>query len=223
MSPRRAPLAAVGVAVVVACAAGGCRAAAMPGAPESRRAPQPVRLPSGLTMSPALAILDLEQNARYRWATPDSLVRGLTTEDAESVTSPRVLALSEPVGTVLRANGWRAVPDSAAYELAMFTVARTVMRREERTEYFQNPDSRLPRCDASLGSKQPRCTTAAPPTTRSVLVNVPQTERWVFLILRRRSDGATRVWVNSETVARDLMRLFTAGDAASTARSPRSP
>jgi len=209
----RAALACAGVFAFVAC-----RAPA--GGFETPRPERAARLAAGLTMTPALVLLELAPDAQFRWAAPESLVNGLTSEDIASVNSTEVLDLRESVRTVVLASGWRLVPDSAQYEIAVFTVARTGMRREGRTESFQNPDSNLPLCDTSRGSNQPRCRNGPAQTTRTVYVSVPYTERHVFHVVRRVSDGATRVWTHpvidlravDAGVARDLLRLFASGD-----------
>jgi len=165
-------------------------------------------------MRRALRLIDLEGDRRFRWVAPESLVRGLTSEDIASVTSADVLRLRESVETVFFADGWRLVPDSAVYELTVFVAARTEMRAETRTEQTITPTTDLPRCDASRGGAQPRCTNN-PVNSRTYVVQVPVTTRLVFHVVRRRADGAVRLWVNEAanlpaaeaTVARDLLRL----------------
>lgn len=211
MTRPSAPLLLALLLAVAGCA--GSSGATVQASPRVREA----RLPSGLTMAPALAIIELEEDRRFRWADPDSLVRGLTSEDAASVHSRVVLDLRESVRTVLLANGWRLVPDSADYDVAVFTVARTEMQRETRTEQTTTATSSLPRCNESTGQRPGASCTNEPVRTRSYQVNVPVTVRRVYHVVRRREDGATRVWVHGTTdlaavdasVARDLLRLFT--------------
>ncbi|MCE9602359.1 MAG: hypothetical protein K8S21_09165 [Gemmatimonadetes bacterium] len=171
-------------------------------------------------MTPALVLLGLEEDRRFRWVPPDSLLRGLTSDDVASVGSPTVLGLRESVETVVTANGWRLVPDSADYEIAIFTVARTELRRETRTEQAVTATTGLPRCDESKGQRAGSTCSNNPVSSRSYEVGVPLTVRNVFHVVRRRADGAVRVWVNPDgnlpaveaTVARDLLRLFLSRD-----------
>ena len=115
------------------------------------------------------------------------------------------------------ANGWRLAPDSATYEFTVFTAARTEMRPETRTEQTttSTTTSGLPRCDESRGGAQPRCSNN-PVNSRTYVVHVPVTTRLIFHVVRRRADGAVRLWVHQAgnlpaadaTVARDLLRLL---------------
>jgi hypothetical protein len=174
-----------------------------------------VNLPAGLKMSRALQLIDLDGDRRFRWVAPESLVRGLTSEDIASVASGGVLRLRESVQTLFFANGWRLTPDSAVYEYTVFTAARTEMRPETRTEQTTTSTSGLPRCDESRGGAQARCSNN-PVNSRTYVVHVPVTTRLVFHLVRRRADGAVRLWVNQAenlpaadaTVARDLLRLL---------------
>ncbi len=209
------PMVALGVALTLA----GCHhgAAADRDAASRRRE---VRLPSGISIAPALAIVALEPDRRYRWVAPDSLVKGLTSEDAGSVRSRTALDLRRSVETVVGASGWRISSDSADYDLAVFVVSRTEMVRETRTERTTTATTGLPRCSESTGQRPGATCSNDPVNSRTYEVNVPTIVRRVFHVVRRRSDGATRVWVNpvadlpavDATVARDLLRLLTAGD-----------
>lgn len=212
---RRGRLAAFGLALTL----GGChQQATVVRQPAS--AGRELQLPSGITMAPARRIVALEEDRRYRWVEPDSLVSGLTSEDAASVRSRTVFDLRQTVETVIAANGWRPSPDSAEYDLAVFVVSRTEMVREARTEQTTTATTGLPRCDASTARRPGERCSNAPVNSRIYYVNVPTVVRRVFHVVRRRSDGATRVWVNPASnlpavdavVARDLLRLFTALD-----------
>jgi hypothetical protein len=105
-----------------------------------------VRLDHGITLPVAPHLLTLPEIATFRFVAPDSLALGLTAEDATSVGLREPRELREAVGTVLLGLGWEVMPDSAAFELALFMTARTVRRTEQRTESYPDPNATLPRC-----------------------------------------------------------------------------
>ncbi|MBK7908348.1 MAG: hypothetical protein IPJ78_17550 [Gemmatimonadetes bacterium] len=175
-----------------------------------------IPLGAGIALPAGEIIAALPKDARYRFVAPDSLVRGATRDDLADGATARALRAS--IGTVLQSQGWRESPDSSGYDLSAFVATRTVTRTEERHESIAPPPTGgLPRCDPSRGTNQPRCTSEPErPRTRTVRVSVPVPVMRVVVIMRRRSDGAVRYWIQEDQsrpsleplVARDLVRLF---------------
>ena len=199
------------------CAAGcaGTSRAPRTGHPQASRL---IPLGAGIALPAGPLLVSLPQDQYYRFVPPDSLVRGATSEDVASAGAMRTLRAS--IDVVLRSQGWRESGDSAEYEFSVFQAARTARRTEEREELIvSSPTSGLPRCDQSRGGNQPRGSND-PHRTRIVRVSVPYTVRRVIAVLRRRSDGAVRFWVQQDadaestqaTIARDLLRLLASAD-----------
>lgn len=174
-----------------------------------------VRLDHGITLPVAPLLLTLPEIATFRFVAPDSLALGLTAEDATSVGLREPRELREAVGTVLLGLGWEVIPDSAAFELALFMTARTVRRTEQRTESYPDPNATLPRCGYTREDRPGVNCTKDPNPVRTVNVPVVDVERRLMLVLRRRVDGAHHWWSYAPAdlegvkaaVARDLLRM----------------
>jgi hypothetical protein len=209
MRARRVPLLLAAVLVGAACAhAPALRAGTDP------LATRVIPLGMGIALPASETILEFPPDQHYRFVPPDSLVRGMTSEDAASVRGMTPFQAS--LGVVLQSQGWRESADSADYDIAIFVAQRTAMRTEIREELVASTEaSGLPRCDASRMGNQPRCTNERD-RTRQVRVSVPYTEARLYHVIRRRSDGAVRYWAHGQplnetvqaAVARDLLRLF---------------
>ncbi len=181
----------------------------------ARRAESRIPLGDGLALPAAQRILTLPSDQRYRFVPPDSLVGGTTTEDVRSAS--QTASLRTAMSVVLHSRGWRESEDSADFDIAIFFSRRTQMRSEVREERVVSTEaSHLPRCDASRGGNQPRCTNEREPAVRRVSVSVPYTTTRMYHIIRRRSDGAVRFWAHTAVdmeqvkgiVARDLLETL---------------
>lgn len=214
MRRRRAAAPMACRAIAVALVLGGCASARGSGLSTGR-----IPIGNDLAVLGTTRILTLPDDQRFRFVPADSLVAGVTSEDAASVDLPAVANLREGFAIVLRSHGWVASDESPDFDIAIFMVRRTHMvtrTREERVP-LANP---LPRCDLSRGGNQPRCSDQRQETTRTVRYSEPVTSTRTIHVIRRRSDGAVRIWgadgfpseQQKAMVARDLLRhLFTDG------------
>jgi hypothetical protein len=190
--------------------AGCARASTTRGAAEAG-APRTIPLGFGIALPAGEAIRKLPPEQRYRFVSPDSLVRGATDEDVASVR--QLSALRANVAVVLHGHRWRESSDSAEYDIVVFVAERTFTRTEVREEPVVSSEaSGLPFCEKP-GGNQPRCTTDRNARTRQVRVSVPFPVRRHYHIIRRRSDGAVVYWVQQEplgetSVLADLVKLF---------------
>lgn len=204
-------------ALVLAALLAGAACASARGAPPNPTEGTLRQIPLGLGMvlpaGPQILTLPVDQ--RYRFVSPASIVRGVTTEDLTSV--GQVGDLRAAVGVVLHSRGWRESADSAEFDIAIFIGRRTEMRPEVREERIVSTTAnQLPRCEQSRTGSSPRCTTERDPTVRRVNVMVPHTVSRVYHVVRRRDDGAVRYWSHAVTdleavkgaVARDLLRTL---------------
>lgn len=132
----------------------------------------------------------LPHGARFRWADPRRVFAGLSDRDVERAMSfeaheERLFFLA-----VLDANGWRAVPDSAEYELVVARSSRAL------TQTISTPDPRnQERIDPCAGQlpqncRRPREIVYPPRVTRETVTEIRQ----LYAVVRLR-DGATRWWI----------------------------
>ncbi len=192
-----------------------CRASATGEARRTRDVP----IGAGLSIAAGPMIVDLPAEQGYRFVAPNEIVIAATSEDIASSGGASVLPMRDAIATVLHSQGWRDVGDSADYDITVFEVARTGFRREERTEKISTATSGLRRCDQSRsGQPASSCTVDEPVTERTYSIGVPIVTRGTVVVIRRRDDGAQRLWQlepgNDERgkaiVARDLLRLLAA-------------
>lgn len=204
-------------ALMAAAWLGGACAHATPARPVlNPHATRTVPLGDGIALPAGVTITSLPAGQRFRFVSPDSLAYGLTSEDVASASG--MMALRENLRIVLRSQRWTESEDSAAYDVAVFAVRRTLMVSVTREQpVVSSPTSNLPRCDLSRGGNQPPCTNEPNPRTRTVRVVEPRTTARVIHVIRRRADGAVRYWVHGADaapgdaiVSRDLLRLFSA-------------
>lgn len=196
--------------VALACVSAGALA-------QGRRA-RVQRLENGLTLPLAPRIFLLESPRTFRFVSPDSLVKGVTSEDVASAATTAAEELRAAVVTILRSEGWTEVgsSDRAEYDIAVFFSARTEQVSETRTEQVTTATSSLPRCDASQGQRAGATCTNDPVRSRTYTVTRPRTVRSVYHVIRRNDDGGLKWWRHSTTdlgrvealVARDLLRLL---------------
>ena len=213
------------VVLVMLVALGACRAAvAPPPAPAPKGATidaRPVKLGLGLTLAATPRIVDLEGDATFRWVPPDSLVGGLTSEDRRAAGGALAAGFRTTIETVLRSHRWAAAADSAAYDLTLFEAARFRTATDARTETVDRTAREQLECDATRtrapGPVGGRC---PPRVVRTTTSTAQVSDNTVVLVIRRRSDAATRAWlvraspreVAEAVIARDLIALLDAGD-----------
>lgn len=159
----------------------------------------------------ALPISGLPSVATFAWVEPGRAFAGIDAERDDAL-HPLTADLRLSAATVLRANGWRAVPaDSAEFLLSMVRVELseqvTVMTPDPRND---RPSQRPRRCDttrtpAPPNSQTPRQPTSEPPCTNQPPGEYPPirstqlvTRRTVGYSMQRVADGASRQWVLSD-------------------------
>lgn len=136
---------------------------------------------------------------------------GLDADDASSTAEPELAEWRKAFSTVMGSGRWVESADSAQFDVTIFTRARMTMRREGRPQLVVN----VTRCGDVPTTQLQLCTDDA----------IDHTETWStnydpFHIIRRRSDGAMRVWRHHgvkaaavrSRVAGDLRKMLRAGE-----------
>jgi hypothetical protein len=188
-----------------------CRRSASPGPgspPGTNAASVQSPLPSGPTDR---RLLDtLPPSALFRWADPRSVFSGLSESDVERAMSFDAHEQRRFLVAVLDASGWRAVPDSAEFELVAAKSTRTLWRNvstpDPRNEGYVDP------CIGQLPQhcRRPPRVVYPPRVTRESTTELRQ----LFAVVRLR-DGATRWWIvqgeNPGDVPVALLRMLRNG------------
>lgn len=165
-----------------ACARTSATAAAG-GAPAGRT----MSVGAGITLPSGPVLRALPPGQRYRFVPPDSIASGLAADDVASMDEPTLVEWRDALARVLADGGWVASADSAAYDVTIFSVSRLGMRRESRVRLTANVTScgDVPTTQLQLCTDDPLQTTEEWSTSHAT-----------YHVIRRRSDGAVRVWVH---------------------------
>lgn len=163
----------------------------------------------GITLRSGPRLTALPPAQRYRFVSPDSLVAGLDAEvmaEREQELRLRRQAFSADVGSAR----WVESADSVQFDVAIFTTKSTRLRRGSHA-----PAPIMPETECG-----------APSTQLQQCGEFPSAAAWrwdtqyeTYHVLRRRSDGAVRVWRHGGTrvpsdrasVGADLREMFRAG------------
>lgn len=154
-----------------------------------------VKAVNRISLRPGPALTSLQADQRFRFVPPDSLTIGLATADADSFYGPEVQDLRLTFASVMERGRWRESRDSAQFDVTIFTTARVTMRRERSG----NVAASTAACSATPTQAQ-RCTDDA-----ALYTEVFTTEFSTVHIIRRRSDGAVRVWLKGGAEAAAAM------------------
>lgn len=157
-----------------------------------------------LAMRSGPELRGLPPDQRFRFISPDSLVTGVAAADKASIEEPYVAELRKTFATVMGNGRWVESDDSAQFDVTIFTTSRTKMQPASRTRLEQE----LSTCgDRSTGPVLIWCPDASLHYTESWLTVVT-----TFHIIRRRSDGAVRVWRGSSRVDAELLEMLRTGE-----------
>lgn len=147
-----------------------------------------VQIGDGIRVPTTATLTTLPPGQRYRFVSPDSLVLGLSLEDIESAELPHNVGMRSVLAAAVAEGRWVASADSAAYDLTVFSALRT-KTRWEANELLVTPHSVV----------APPCNIDVTPASQCFEAPIVQKERssvegYTVYVLRRRADGATRVW-----------------------------
>jgi hypothetical protein len=166
--------------VPVLCAQGCARAPAASAAPK----PIIVQAANVIAVRPGPRLTSLPLGQRYRFVPPDSLTIDLAAADVESFYEPGIERLRKSFAAVMARGRWVESEDSAQFDVTIFETSRTSLSHSTRVNFASN--------FASCG---------APSTQLQLCTDDPMqyTESWsteytTLYIIRRRADGAVRVW-----------------------------
>lgn len=134
-----------------------------------------------MRVGPVLTALPPDQ--RYRFVSPDSLATGISAADASSIWEPRQAELRKVFSTVVASGRWVESDDSAQFDVTIFSTSRMTMRRAQRIMREQ------PNCGQYATTALQWCIDEP-----AEYVEAWGTEYYTFHIIRRRSDGAARIW-----------------------------
>lgn len=148
---------------------------------------------------PRLTALPLDQ--RYRFVSPDELARGVGSSEESSFWEPQFAEWRKEFSAVMGSGRWVESADSAQFDVTVFRTGRMKLQRVDRPQLTPYAVSF---CQYAL---QP-----VPCMDDSSLF----TEQWfveyrAFYIIRRRADGAVRVWGNRQRAAADLLGMLRSG------------
>lgn len=170
--------------VLIVCAESCARASASPDA-GGVPAPRIIMVGDRLEVRAGPVLTALPPDQRYRFVPPESLAMDLAAADESSIEEPRIAALRRAFSAVMENGRWVETEDSVHFDVTIFTTSRTTMRREARPHLASN----VPTCGDHATTQLQWCTDDP----------LLYTENWsaeyrTFQVIRRRSDGALRVW-----------------------------
>jgi hypothetical protein len=206
-SPARTVFAFLLVSIV--CAGSCARASVLPvadGVPSQRI----ITLGPGIMMRSGPQLRGLPPDQRYRFVAPESLASGVSADVLASWESKLAL-LRQAFSTAIGSGRWVESTDSVQFDVTIFTTERTTLRPERHA-----PPPVMPGTECGAPSAQlQQCTEFPSASTRQW-----DTAYDTYHVLRRRSDGAIRVWrrpgipelSGSSTVAADLHDMLRAGE-----------
>lgn len=148
-----------------------------------------VQLGEGVSVPVGPTLRELPKNQRYRFVSPDSIALGVTPEDIASANEPRVAVLRDRFSTVFRNSQWTASTDSAQYDVTIFTTTRSKTRHLPREPLVTDQRTEPPNCDLPPAPEPLPCVKNPIIVTRYEAAAIH-----TVTIIRRRADGATRVW-----------------------------
>lgn len=144
-----------------------------------------VTVGDGISVRTGPLLTTLAPDQRFRFVEPEVLAMGLGADDMESLEDEQIARWRTVISSALGNARWVESADSAQVDVAIFTTARLKMGHSPRIRLAVNSTS----------------TCGAPSTTLQLCTDDPleYTEQWgteysTVYIVRRRSDGATRVW-----------------------------
>ncbi len=175
------------------------------------------QLGDGIRVPTTATLTALPAGQRYRFVSPDSLALGLSLEDIESAEEPHNIGMRAVLASALATGQWAESADSAAYDLAVFNTVRTKSRWDPENLLVINHLRPVPPCNLEVMSME-QCFEV--PIVQNDRTSV---EGYTVYVLRRRSDGATRIWrlegiaepSPSSRVAKDLRIMLRAASRRS--------
>lgn len=161
-----------------------------------------LKLSDGISVDSGPRLTALPPDQRYRFVSPDELARGVGAFEESSFWDPRLAEWRKEFSTVMGSGRWVESADSAQFDVTVFRTGRMEMRREGRPQLSPNA---VLFCEYAL---QPVPCMDDP----SLFTEEWNVEYRMFYIIRRRSDGAVRVWGNDRRrVAADLRDMLRSG------------
>lgn len=195
---KRAALAFLLVPIV--CVASCARATALQGA-NGVLDQRILELGGGISVDSGLRLTALPPDQRYRFVSPEELARGVGSSEESSFWEPQFAEWRKEFSAVMGSGRWVESADSAHFDVTVFRTGHMKMQRVDRPQLTHTAVSF---CQFAL---QP-----VPCMDDPTLF----TEEWfveyrAFYIIRRRADGAVRVWGNRQRVAPDLLDMLRSG------------
>lgn len=193
--------------IPIVCAGSCARASALPvadGVPFERI----ITIGHGIMMRSGPRLRALPPDQRYRFVPPESLASGLSA-DVLASWEPELALRREAFSAAIGSGGWVESTDSVQFDVTVFTTERTTERRERHA-----PEPIMPGTECGAPSTQLQQCGEFPSAYRRQWDTAYDT----YHVLRRRSDGATRVWRrpgipdgSDGSMAADLRDMLRAG------------
>lgn len=207
--PRQMTRAGFAFLVIPIVCAGSCaRASALPvadGVPYQRI----ITIGHGIMMRSGPRLQALPPDQRYRFVPPESLASGLSADEL-AAWEPELAVRRKAFAAAVGSGRWVESSDSVQFDVAIFMTEHTTERRERHA-----PSPVMPGTECGAPSTQlQQCGEFPSASSRQW-----DTEYETYHVLRRRSDGALRVWrhrgsrvaADRATVAADLRDMLRSG------------
>lgn len=161
-------------------------------------------LGGGISVDSGPRLTALPPDQRYRFVSPEELAKGVGSLEESSFEEPHFVQWRKEFASIVGAGRWVPSADSAHYDVTVFLTGRMTTQRVER----------------------PQLAAIAPANCQYALQAVPcmddptlfteeaRVDYRAFYIIRRRADGAVRVWGDRRRAAADLAEMFRAGAAS---------
>lgn len=193
--------------IPIVCAASCVRASALPvadGVPYQRI----ITIGHGIMVHSGPRLRALPPDQRYRFVSPESLASGLSA-DVLATWEPELALRRQAFSASIGSGRWVESADSVQFDVTIFTTERTTLRRERHA-----PPPPMPGSECGVPSTQLQQCAEFP----SAYTRQWDTAYDTYHILRRRSDGAMRVWRRpgiparpDRSMAADLRDMLRAG------------
>ena len=172
-------------------------------APSSVPQHKTIDLGGGISVDSGPMLTALPPNQRYRFVLPEELANGVGSLEESSFQEPPLAQWRKEFASIVGSGRWVQSTDSAQFDVTVFRTGRMVTQRVDRPQLAANAPSN---CQYAL---QPvPCMDEPTLFTEESRVDY----RAVYLI-RRRADGAVRVWNNPWRATVDVQNMLRAGAA----------
>jgi hypothetical protein len=181
----------------------GCAHAVSLQTPRTVSQQKTIDLGGGIAVDSGPVLTALPPDQRYRFVLPEELAKGVGSLEESSFQEPPLAQWRKEFASIVGNGRWVQSADSAQFDVTVFRTGRMVTQRVDRPQLAASAPSN---CQYAL---QPVPCMDDP----TLFTEESRVDYRAFYIIRRRADGAVRVWNSPWRATADVQNMLRAGAA----------